>query len=138
MDPLSVTASIIAIVQLTGVIIGCLNELKGTSKDRAQCAMEISNVSSLLVTLMYRLDEVSSNDSWYGEVQALAAANGPINQYRSALEQLKSKFTSSASSRTKIGGALSWKFIKEEVASILMRIERLKSVTQIALEMDHL
>ncbi|OBT85043.1 hypothetical protein VE02_07148 [Pseudogymnoascus sp. 03VT05] len=137
MDPLSITASIIAIVQLTGVIIGCLNDLKDTSKDRAQCAIEISNVSNLLVTLMYRLDEVSSNDTWYGEVQALAAVNGPIDQYRSALEQLKSKFTSSASSRTKIGGALSWKFSKEEVANILMRIERLKSLTQIALEMDH-
>ncbi|KFY74396.1 hypothetical protein V499_05573 [Pseudogymnoascus sp. VKM F-103] len=137
MDPLSITASIIAVVQLTSVIIGCLNDLKDTSKDRAQCAIEISNVSDLLVTLMYRLDEVSSNDGWYGEVLALAAANGPIDQYRSALEQLKSKFTSSASSRTNIGGVLSWKFSKEEVANILMRIERLKSLTQIALEMDH-
>ncbi|OBT50512.1 hypothetical protein VE04_09283 [Pseudogymnoascus sp. 24MN13] len=113
MDPLSITATIIAIVQLTGVIIECLNDLKDTSKD------------------------LSSNDGWYGEVQALAAANGPIDQYRSALEQLKSKFTSSASSRTKIGSALSWKFSKEEVANILMRIERLKSLTQIALEMGH-
>ncbi|OBT39768.1 hypothetical protein VE00_10222 [Pseudogymnoascus sp. WSF 3629] len=137
MDPLSVTASIIAIVQLTGVIIGCLNDLKGTSKDRAQCAMEISNVSSLLVTLMYRLEEVSSNDGSYGEVQALAAADGHIDQYRSALEQLQSKLTSSTSSRTKIGGALSWKFGKEEIANILGRIERLKSLTQIALGIDH-
>ncbi|OBT62890.1 hypothetical protein VE03_07604 [Pseudogymnoascus sp. 23342-1-I1] len=137
MDPLSVTASIIAIVQLTSVIIGCLNDLKGTSNDRARCALEISNVSNLLVKLMYRLDEVSSNDGWYAEVQALAAANGPIDQYRSALEQLKSKFTSTASSGLKISNALSWKFNKEEVANILMRIERLKSLTQIALEMDH-
>ncbi|RDL36103.1 Uncharacterized protein BP5553_06715 [Venustampulla echinocandica] len=68
---------------------------------------------------MYRLDEVSSNDDWYGEVQALAAANGPIDH------------------GLKIGSALSWKFSKEEVANILMRIERLKSLTQIALEMDH-
>ncbi|KFY65629.1 hypothetical protein V496_02442 [Pseudogymnoascus sp. VKM F-4515 (FW-2607)] len=137
MDPLSVTASIIAIVQLTSVIIGCLNDLKGTSKDRAQCAIEISNVSNLLVQLMYRLNEGSSNDSSYAAVEALAAAEGPIDQYRSALEQLKSKFTSTASSGLKIGSALSWKFSKEEVANILSRIERLKSLTQIALEMDH-
>lgn len=138
MDPLSVTASIIAIVQLTSVIIGCLNDLKGTSKDRAQCAMEISNVSNLLVQLMYRLNEGPSNDSSYAALQALAAAEGPIDQYRSALEQLKSKFTSTASSGLKIGNALSWKFSKEEIANILSRIERLKSLTQIALEIDHL
>ena len=98
MDPLSVTASIIAIVQLTGVIIGYLNDVKDSSKDRARCAIEISNVSNLLVTLLYRLDEASSDEGWYTEVQALATTGGPIDQYRSALEQLQSKLTSTASS----------------------------------------
>ncbi|KFZ25020.1 hypothetical protein V502_00512 [Pseudogymnoascus sp. VKM F-4520 (FW-2644)] len=138
MDPLSVTASIIAIVQLTSVIIGYLNDVKDASNDRAQCSIEISNVSNLLVKLIYRLGEASSNDGWYTEVQVLAAANGPIDQYRNSLEQLQSKFTSAASSGLKkIGGALTWKFCKEEVTNILTRIERLKSLTQIALEMDH-
>lgn len=138
MDPLSITASIIAIVQLTSVIIGCLNDVKDASKDRARCAIEISNVSNLLVALMYRLDEVTSNDGWHAQVEALAAVNGPIDQYRSAIEQLQSKFLSTASSGSKIKGALTWKFSKEEIANILLKIERLKSLTQIALEMDHL
>lgn len=139
MDPLSVTASIIAIVQLTGVIIEYLNDVKDTPNDRARCAIEVSNVSSLLVALIYRLDESSSNDVWNTEVQALAAADGPIDQYRSALELLQSKLTSTASSGLKkIGSALTWTFSNEEVTNILTRIERLKSLTQIALEMDHL
>ncbi|KFY41758.1 hypothetical protein V494_02806 [Pseudogymnoascus sp. VKM F-4513 (FW-928)] len=137
MDPLSITASIIAVVQLTGVVIKCLNDVKDTSKDRAQCAIEISNVSNLLVQLMWRLEEGSSNEGWYAKVQALAAPDGPINQYMTALEQLQSKLTSDTSRRTNIGSVLSWKLNKEEVANILMRIERLKSLTQIALEMDH-
>jgi hypothetical protein len=139
MDPLSVTASVIALVEFTGVIIGYLNNVKDASKDRARCAIELSNVSSLLVALIYRLDEASTNDGWYTEVQSLAAANGPIDQYRSALEQLQSKLTSTAASGLKaIGTALAWKFNKEEVTNILTRIERLKSLIQIALEMDHL
>ena len=70
---------------------------------------------------------------------SLAAANGPIDQYRSALEQLQSKLISTATSGLKkIGSALIWKFSKEEMNNILARIERLKSLTQIALEMDHL
>ncbi|KFY39666.1 hypothetical protein V495_05813 [Pseudogymnoascus sp. VKM F-4514 (FW-929)] len=137
MDPLSVAASIIAVVQLTSVVIGCLNSLKDTSKDRLQCVIELTNIRNLLVQLTYRLDEASSDDVWHSEVRALATTNGPFDQYRSALEQLQSKLTSSSSSRTKIGGALSWKFSKEEVTNILTRIERLKSLTQIALGMDH-
>jgi hypothetical protein len=139
MDPLSATASIIAIIQLSSVIIGYLSDVKDASKDRERCAIEVSNVSNLLVSLRFRLDGASSNDGWYTEVQALAVADGPIDQYRSALEQLQSKLTSTATSALKkIGSALTWTFSKEEVINILARIERLKSLTQIALEMDHL
>jgi len=38
----------------------------------------------------------------------------------------------------KVKRRLLWKFRKEEVASILARMERLKSLVNIALEMDHL
>jgi hypothetical protein len=139
MDPLSATASIIAIIQLSSVIIGYLSDVKDASKDRERCAIEVSNVSNLLVSLRFRLDGASSNDGWYTEVQALAVADGPIDQYKSALEQLQSKLTSTATSALKkIGSALTWTFSKEEVINILARIERLKSLTQIALEMDHL
>ena len=137
MDPLSVTASIIAVVELTSVIIGCLSNVKNASKDFAQCAIEVSNVSSLLMALMYHLNKESSNDGWYTEVQALAATNGPIDQYKSSLEQLQSKFTPSTG-LTKIGSSLTWKLSREEVTSILTRTERLKLLIQIALEIDPL
>jgi hypothetical protein len=38
----------------------------------------------------------------------------------------------------KAGDMLMWKFKKEEVASILGRIERLKTLVEIALQRDHL
>lgn len=139
MDPLSVSASIIAIVKLTGDLLGYLNDVKDAAKDRERLALEISNVSNLLVNLNYRINEASAGNEWYTAVKALATTGGPIDQYRSALEQLQSKFTSNASSGLKrIGSALTWKFSKEEVITILLRIERLKSLTQIALEMDQL
>lgn len=139
MDPLSVSASIIAIAKLTGDILGYLNDVKHAAKDREQLPLEISNVSNLLVQLNYRINEASPGNEWYTAAKDLATTGGPIDQYRSALEQLQSKFTSNASSGLKrIGSALTWKFSKEEVTTILVRIERLKSLTQIALEMDQL
>jgi hypothetical protein len=140
MDPLSLTASIIAILQLTSTVINYLNDVKNASKDQARCATEASNVYCLLTNLKYRLEEAKSEDaSWHTAVRLLNVANGPLDQYRSALEQLQSKVTkASASGLQKTVRALVWKFSKDEVDDILSRIERLKSLTQIALEMDHL
>jgi hypothetical protein len=137
MDPLSVTASIVAVLQLTSKVIEYLNDVTDASADRARCAIEASNLYTLLLTLNYRLAEESSNEPWYAAVQALAVPKGPLEQYRHALEQLQAKLIT-GKGLTKMRNAMLWKFTKEEVASILSRMERVKTLVQIALEMDHL
>ena len=137
MDPLSIAASIIAVEQLTCKVVAYLNDVKDASKDRARCAIEASNLYNLLVTLRFRVEEGRSNESWYTAVRALAVQNGPLDQYRHALEQLQVKVMS-GSGHKKLGNALVWKFIKDEVACVLSGIERLKTLVQIALEVDHL
>ena len=137
MDPLSVAASIIAIVQLTTTMIKYLDDVKGAPKDRARFAMEASNLSNLLVSLRYQLDEGKSNEAWYKEVNSLGVREGPLDQYKQALEKLQLKVLD-GKGLAKIGNALMWSFSKEEVAGILSRIDRSKSLVQIALQMDHL
>lgn len=136
MDPLSITASIVAVLQLTHAVIGYLIDVKGAPRDHTQCALEASNLYHLLVTLRLRLEE-SSDELWYAEVRALDVENGPLDQYKRALEQLQKKITSGSGIK-KIGNTLWWKFSKDEVTNILSRMERLKKLVQIALEMDHL
>ena len=137
MDPLSVTASIIAILQLSGKVLGYLNDVKDASKDRAKCAIEAANLNSLLTALRFRLEEGSSGTPWYTALQALAIENGPLDQFKQALEQLQRKMTGGSKMR-KAGDALIWEFKKEEIASILGRMERLKTLVQVALQIDHL
>jgi hypothetical protein len=137
MDPLSITASIIALLQLTNTVIGYLSDVKDASTDRERCALEASNLYSLLLTLRFRLEEGRSNEPWYAAALALGVENGPLDQYKHALEQLQTKITSGRGIN-KMGNTLLWKYIKEEVTSILSRMERLKTLVQIALEMDHL
>jgi len=137
MDPLSITASIVAVLQLTSTLIEYASSVKDASKDRAQCANEALNLYNLLFRLSSRLEEANSNERWYAAVQALAVKDGPFDQYKHALEQLVPK-VASASGIKKVGNALLWKFSKEEVTNILLRIERLKTLVQIALEVDHL
>lgn len=137
MDPLSVTASIITVIALTGAVIRYLNDVKDAPKDRARCAVEAASVQSLLTRLRYRLDEAVPENPWLQEVRMLAVKNGPIDQFKAAMEQLEAKLRPKVG-LNKVGETLVWKLTKTEVAEILSRIERLKSLTQIALEMDHL
>jgi hypothetical protein len=137
MDPLSVTASIIAILQLSGKVLMYLNDVKDASKDRARCAIEVSNLHSLLFNLRFHLEEGVLGQSWYTAVRALAIENGPLDQFKGALEMLQAKMTDKGR-LGKVGKALAWNFKKEEITDILDRMERLKSLVEIALHTDHL
>ena len=137
MDPLSVTASVIAILQLTSDVITYLCNVMDAPKECRECIVDISNSNTLLLKLNSRLSETRSKEPWYTEVQALAVKNGPLDQYKLALQHLLTKVRPVGGMR-KLTNTLMWTFIKEEVASIFARMERLKTLVSIALEMDHL
>src|SRR5271163_1213899 len=137
MDGLSDVASIIAVLQLTGAVIGYLNDVKDAPKECQQYTIEASNIQNLLINLRYRLEQGQAGDPWFTAVRALNIENGPLDQYKQALEQLRSRVEIQDGVQ-KVKRRLLWKFSKEEVASILARMERLKSLMNIALGMDHL
>lgn len=130
MDPLSATASIIAILQLSSKVVGYLTNVKDASKECAICAVETTK------NLRFRLEEGTAAKPWYTAVRALAVENGPFDQFNDALELLQRKMTK-RSRLKKAGEALVWKFKKEEIATIMGQIERLKTLIEIALHMDH-
>lgn len=69
MDSLSVAASIISIVQLTGEVIKYFNPTQ-----------------NLLINLLYHLNEGKDRPPWYIAIRALSVENGPLDQYKQALE----------------------------------------------------
>ena len=129
--------SIIATLQLSAEVLTYLNDVKNASKDRAQCAIEASNLHSLLIKLRFRLEEGDTRQPWYTTVRTLAVENGPLDQFKQALETLQTKMTN-GSRLKQAGRPLIWKLQKEEIASILARMERLKTLIEIALQMDTL
>jgi hypothetical protein len=137
MDGLSDVASIIAVLQLTSAAIGYLNDVKNAPKECQQCTIEASNIQNLLINLRYRLEQAQAGDPWFTAVRALSIENGPLDQYKQALEQLQSKVEVQGGAQ-KLKRRLFWKFSKTEVAAILERMERLKTLVIVALEMDHL
>jgi len=136
MDPLSVTTSVIAVLQLTNAVIQYLNDIKETPKECQQCVIEASNLLSPLINLRYRAEKAQIGDPWFEQLRKLNVKDGPLDQYKQALELLRTK-VEIGDGIQKIKKRLLWKFNKDEVASILARMERLKSLVSIALEMDH-
>ena len=118
-------------------MLGYLNDVKAHSSERANCAIEASNVHSLLLNLRFHLEDADPNAEWYTTVRALGVHNGPLDQFRQALEELQARITKNGR-LGKTGEALGWKFTKVEIAGIMSRMQRLKSLIQIALELDHL
>ncbi|KAJ4267560.1 hypothetical protein NW762_003668 [Fusarium torreyae] len=136
MEALGVVSSIITVLQLTTAVVNYLAGVKNSSKDQKQCATEAANLLALLTRLKFRIEEAKSSDPWFISVRALAVDNGPLSQYKAAIERLVSQITNKGKA-SKIGAALSWPLNKAEVADILASIERLKSFISLALEMDH-
>lgn len=136
MEPLSATASVIAILQLSTKVLSYLNDVKDAPEGHAQCVIEAYNLHSLFLNLKFHLEQGKASQPWYTAVRALAVENGPFDQFKQVLEDLQTKMTDGGRLRS-VGHALMWKFKKEEIDSILARMERLKTLMGIALQMDH-
>ena len=137
MDPLSMTASIIAIMQLAQSVAGYLNDIKDASKEQVRIATEISSINALLIPLKSRIKDAHPGDPWFAGVQRLGDKGGSLDQFESTLKQLKSK-VEQADGYMKAVRVLTWTFNKTEVSAMLSRIERVKTLVILALANDTL
>ena len=137
MEELSAAASITAVLQLTDEVIGYLNDVKNAQKECQQCTIEISDLQYLLLNLRSCLEQGQAGDPCLTAVRALNIENGPLDQYKHALEQLLSRIKIQNGVQ-EVKTWLLWEFKKEEVASILERTERLRSLVGSALVDDYL
>lgn len=135
MDPLSVTASIISILQLTTSALGYVATIKEARDDRVNLAIELSNLNTLLIQLQHRVEGSHTEDSWFTAIKTLAVVDGPLDQLRVDLEKLQ-LLTETTHGIQELGRKLTWKFDKRKAETLLLRIERLKSLIELALNND--
>jgi hypothetical protein len=137
MDGLNNAASVIAVLQLAAEVIKYLKDVKDPPKECQQCETEASNLQTLLINPLYHLNQRKTGDTWYTTVRALTIGGGALDQYKEALKLLHSRVDIQDGVK-RIRMRLLWRFNKEEVTSILARMERLKSLVSVALELNHL
>ncbi|KAI9838432.1 MAG: hypothetical protein M1837_002487 [Sclerophora amabilis] len=136
-DPLSITASISSILQVTGTVVQYLNDVKDSTKDRNRLLLEVSSVVGLLYSLKDLAMKAESGDALLASVRSLDSPKGPLEQFKSTLELLGSKLAPAHSSK-KVRAAMTWPFQKGEIGEILSAIERHKVLFSLALQRDHI
>ena len=136
MDPLSISSSIVALLQLTGNITSFLSSVKNASSEQSKLRDEVITVTGLLKALEMRLKGMKADDEGFLTIRALAEG-GALDQCKEGLEELMGKTDNDkASGIEKFGRKFTWHFGKTEVNKTLMSVERLKTLLNLALMND--
>lgn len=136
-DPLSISASIVAILQLTGTVVQYLNDVNGASEDRQRILTEISSTSGVLFLLKDLAERAGWEDCWSVTIKSLNVPGGPLEKFKTMLQLLALKLKPVEGVK-KVGKALIWPFQKGEINEILNTMERQKTLFNLALQNDHM
>ena len=137
MDPLSITASIPALIELASKLITFLYRVKNASSEQTKLRNEVAMVSGLLAALDMRQKDMKADDEGFATMRALAVEGGAVDQCKESLERLRGKTGDDSVSRMeRFGRDLAWHFKKDEVNEALTSLERLKSSLGLALTND--
>lgn len=137
MDPLSVFASVGAILQISATIISLLNDIKDKPADARKLILELSSTSGLLQTLRSLGEERQEEAEWPKLWRSLLSQEGPISHLARALAVFRYKLSSSRDLR-QTARSMKWPFTARETRELLATIERARSVIALALTADHL
>lgn len=130
MDPLSATASVIAILQLSSEIFKYVNTVTDASKDRDLLRNEVKACRNILQQLADEADDSVEGKAWSETIKTLEAPGGPLCRLQVALDMMKTKLQYTGGLRR----SLKWPFQEKEVQKIVASIEREKSLLSLALE----
>jgi hypothetical protein len=136
-DPVSISASIIAILQLSAQVTQYLKDVQGGSEDRRKLRDEIRSSVCLLEMLRDRLEDAEDGQTWCHSINSLNTPHGPLDQFKQALESLVMRLAPNTRFK-QVTQSLAWPFNKAEVAAALGAIERQKSLFNLALQNDHM
>ncbi len=136
-DPLSITAGIIAVLQLTATAVKYLNDVKDAPVERQRILMEVMTVSGFLHMLKDQAESMQPEDLHASALRSLNVPDGPLKQIESALKRLISKLNP-ARGLKRVSKALTWTLDKGDVNKMLTSIERQKVLFLLAMQNDHM
>ena len=140
MDPLSVTASAIAILQVSGTIISICydyrSRVKNAAKEASRIINELNGLRHVTDSLFVFLEDESERKLLRGSaLNKLAQEDGPLARCIVELKALEEKLKPKEGwSATK--AAILWPLKESDVKKVLQDIDSTKSTLQLALATD--
>jgi len=139
MDPLSITASAIAVLQISGAIINVCydyrSRVKSSAKDASRIVNELNGLRSVIESLFEILEDESEHTSKRSALRELASIDGPLKTCEVELRALEKKLEPKEGWRA-LKAAMFWPLKESDVKSVLQNIDTTKSTVQLALAAD--
>jgi hypothetical protein len=135
-DPLSVIASICAVVHLARSVVGYLNDVKDASTACCKILVEISIINGVLSSLESLIGDPESGNTWLNTTKLLSGGNSPLALFKISIERLAMRLEPVAGLK-RAGRAFFWPFKNGEITNILATMERQKTLLLLAVQNDH-
>ncbi|CAH0028066.1 unnamed protein product [Clonostachys rhizophaga] len=133
MEPLSTTASVIAVLQLTSKIVQYLNSASGATKERKALREELRACERVLEQLKDRCDEEGGDTEWNNSIKVLEGPDGPLGRLWVMLRNVEDRLQRRGGPAERLIAAVKWPFIQQEVKEIFGAMDREKSLLTLAL-----
>jgi hypothetical protein len=140
-DPLSVSASIIAVLQLAGTVMQYVKDVKDGSKDRIRMRDELRSLASLLQMVLDRVEDMQGPANGTDAAleppsfASVAAPDGPVQRFKTVLQEIVAKVVPKGT-LGRLAQPLKWPFDKKEIAELLATLERIKTHLTLVLQND--
>jgi predicted nuclease with TOPRIM domain len=135
MDPLSITASIIAIIQISSDIVSYVNGATGATKERKRLRDEVRACEFILQRLNDEVSDAEEGNTWSETIKALEGPDAPLGRLRDALNIVKAKLEPKKGLKNAFS-TLKWPFDEKEIEKVISAIEREKNLLDLALAND--
>ena len=133
-DPLSISAAILAVVQVSVAVVRYIGDVKDVPHDVGRLRMEIDSLQSVLLPALQRLKR--PEDGRLAPGRLTEAQNGPLHELLVMLEDLEKRLAPTAGLR-KARKTVTWPFRKREIDDMVDAIDRQKSLFILTLQLDH-
>lgn len=139
-DPLSMCASIIALLQLSAAVatVTCdyLGKAKDAQKDITRIRGELSNLDTVLLTLQALLEDESGTAKSRLPTLELLGRNNALGECKTILTKLIKRLEEPVKTWRKLQKQLMWPLKEKDVTEILDALDRHKATINFALNVD--
>ena len=132
MEALGASASIIAVLQLSSIIVKYISSASGATKERKPLRQELRACESILQQLKDDADDSEEGKAWSETIKALEAPGAPLGRLSVILSNVGAKLQPKQGMKKVLAG-LEWPFNEKEIKEVFVAIEHEKSLLELAL-----